>query len=178
MNLQTVNRMDRNAFVETFGGVFEHSPWVAQQSFDSRPFASVDALHRAMTAAVDAASHDQQLALLRAHPDLAGKEAHEGSMTDSSVAEQASAGLDRLTRAELVQLQALNTAYRERHGFPFIIAVRHYTKAGVLHEFARRLANDRETELATCLQQVFAITRLRLARLFSESGSGASPLAA
>ena len=168
MNLQIINRMDRAAFVEAFGGVFEHSAWVAERSFASRPFASIDALHRAMTDAVTAAPRDQQLALLRAHPDLAGKEAQEGSMTDSSVAEQASAGLDRLTRAEVLRLRELNAAYRDRHGFPFIIAVRHYTKEGVLHEFGRRLANEREAELVACLQQVFAITRMRLARLVSE----------
>jgi 2-oxo-4-hydroxy-4-carboxy-5-ureidoimidazoline decarboxylase len=168
MEMQNVNRMDQVEFVDAFGGIFEHSRWVAENAFAALPFGSLDALHGAMVAAVMAAPRERQIALLCAHPDLAGKEAQEGSMTDASVAEQSSAGLDRLTRAEMTRLNELNAAYRARHGFPFIIAVRHYTKEGVLHEFARRLERDSETEIAACLQQVFAITRMRLARLIDD----------
>jgi len=173
MNLDDANRMDRTEFVAAFGGIFEHSPWVAERGFDARPFVTVDALHAAMAAAVKAAPLAQQLALLRAHPELAGREAQEGSMTDDSVAEQSSAGLNRLTRDEMVRLGALNAAYRQRHGFPFIIAVRHYSKEGILHELGRRLESDTETEVAANLQQVFAITRMRLARAFESVAAAA-----
>ena len=168
MDIAATNRMDRMAFVATFGDIFEHSPWVAERAFGARPFASIAALHDAMTAAVRTASRDEQLALLRLHPDLAGKEAQEGTMTDSSVAEQASAGLDRLTKAEIAELTQLNAAYRNKHGCPFIIAVRQHTKDGIFAEFARRLGNDSTTELAADLQQIFASTRMRLGKLFGE----------
>ena len=160
MDIASVNGMDRAAFVAAFGGVFEHSPWVAERAYDRRPFANPAELHTAMAAAVRSASHEQQTALLLAHPDLAGREARDGTMTSSSVAEQASAALDRLTPAEMARIAGLNQAYRARHGFPFIVAVRHYTKAGIFHEFERRIANDTESEHAWALSQVFAITRM------------------
>jgi 2-oxo-4-hydroxy-4-carboxy-5-ureidoimidazoline decarboxylase len=117
-----------------------------------------------MVAAVKGATRDEKLALLRAHPELAGKEAHAGSMTRSSVAEQASAGLDRLTDLEIRRLAELNAGYLATHGFPFIIAVHHYTKEGIFHEFARRLRNDSASELEAALEQVYAIARIRLPR--------------
>jgi len=121
-----------------------------------------------MADAVRDAPREDQAALLLAHPDLAGKEAREGTLTSSSVAEQASAALDRLTPAEMARIAELNRAYRARHGFPFIIAVRHYTKAGIFHEFERRIASDTSSEHAWALAQVFAIARMRLdARLSS-----------
>jgi 2-oxo-4-hydroxy-4-carboxy-5-ureidoimidazoline decarboxylase len=173
MDIETTNRMDRQAFVAAYGGIFEHSPWVAERAFDARPFANVEALHRAMAAAVEAATREEKLALLRAHPDLAGKEAQAGTMTDSSVSEQASAGLDRLTKAEMSEIARLNDAYRAAHGFPFIIAVRHHTKHSILREFKRRVANDSEGELAENLRQIFAITRMRLDKLFDDAATGA-----
>ena len=179
MDIETANTLDRAAFVRTFGGVFEHSPWVAERAFGAHPFASFAQLHEAMVAAVLAAPRDKQIALLRAHPDLAGKEARSGTMTDSSVVEQASAGLDHLAKAEVALLAERNAAYRGKHGFPFIIAVRHYTKEGILHEFARRLDRDTEAELATNLEQISAITRMRLAALFAaREGEAASRSAA
>jgi 2-oxo-4-hydroxy-4-carboxy-5-ureidoimidazoline decarboxylase len=178
MEMQSINDMDVVAFVARFGGVFEHSPWVAERAFAARPFADLQQLHAAMVAVVRAASRDEQLALLRAHPDLAGKEAQQGTMTASSVSEQSAAGLDRLSAAEMKLISELNAAYRARHGFPFIIAVRHYTKEGVLHEFARRLANDSPGELEAGLQQIQAITRLRLERMFSGTAPGAARAAA
>jgi len=162
VDIASVNGMDRAAFVAAFGDVFEHSPWVAERAYDRRPFASPAELHTAMASAVRTATHEQQTALLLAHPDLAGKEAHAGTMTSSSVAEQASAALDRLSAAEVARIAELNRAYRARHGFPFIVAVRHYTKAGIFHEFERRIASDTETEHAWALSQVFAITRMRI----------------
>jgi 2-oxo-4-hydroxy-4-carboxy-5-ureidoimidazoline decarboxylase len=162
MDIAAVNRMDKMAFVEAFGGIFEHSPWVAERAYDRRPFASVTHLHAAMADAVRAASREQQTALLLAHPDLAGKEARAGTMTSSSVSEQASAALDRLSPEEMARIAELNRAYRARHGFPFIVAVRHYTKAGIFHEFERRIESDTGSEHAWALSQVFAIARMRL----------------
>ncbi len=166
MNIDAVNRMDQATFVATFGNIFEHSPWVAERAYDMRPFADQHALHAAMVAAVKGAGRDEQLTLLRAHPDLAGKEARAGTMTASSVVEQASAALDRLSAEEIARIGRLNAAYRARHGFPFIIAVRHYTKVGILYEFERRADSDTSLEFAAALQQVFAITGMRIAARF------------
>ncbi len=160
--LAQVNAMSGAEFLAALGGVFEHSPWIAERAFAARPFASVAALHAAMTDVVERASRDEQLALLRAHPELAGKEAQAGTMTGDSTAEQGGAGLNALSRAEMERISSLNRRYRDRFGFPFIIAVRQHTKDGILREFERRLANDRDEELGTCLGQVFVITRLRL----------------
>jgi 2-oxo-4-hydroxy-4-carboxy-5-ureidoimidazoline decarboxylase len=116
-------------------------------------------------AVVRDASPDEQLALIRAHPELAGKAAVDGGLTDASAAEQASAGLDRLTQAEFDLFHALNAAYRERFGFPFIICVRLTDKAGILAAMERRLSNDYETEIATALDEIGKIVRLRLGEM-------------
>lgn len=134
--------------------LFEHSPWVEARA-ESRS-------HADLMAAVYSATPEEQLALIRAHPELAGKAAVDGSLTEASAAEQASAGLDRLTQEEFDRFHALNAAYRERFGFPFIICVRLTDKAGILAAMARRLANDRDTEIAEALHQIGEIVRLRL----------------
>ena len=139
--------------------LFEHSPWVEARA-DARP--SCGDRHADLMAVVREASPDEQLALIRAHPELAGKAAVDGSLTEASAAEQASAGLDRLTQAEYDRFHALNAAYRARFGFPFIICVRLTDKAGILAAMERRLANDRDTEIATALEQIGEIVRLRL----------------
>jgi 2-oxo-4-hydroxy-4-carboxy-5-ureidoimidazoline decarboxylase len=162
LTIDRVNDMSAAEFRAAFGGVFEHSPWVAERAFAARPFAGVTALHGAMTDVVKRASRDEQLALLRAHPELAGKEAQSGTMTSDSTTEQGSAGLNALSRAEVQRISDLNRRYREKFGFPFIIAVRQHTKEGIFRQFEARLANDPETELAACLEQVFIITRLRI----------------
>lgn len=167
--IEHVNAMDRDAFMSAFGGVFEHSPWVAERAWMARPFADMGAVHDAMKAVVQGLSRSEQVALLRVHPDLAGKEAEAGTMTNDSVSEQASAGLDALTRDEMLRIRELNARYRARHGFPFIIAVRRHTKASIFSEFSRRLDNDSETELQECLAQIFVITRLRLHALAGET---------
>lgn len=149
-------------FVAALGGVFEHSPWIAERAFASRPFADTAALHAAMVDVVRGASRDEQLGLLRAHPELAGREAQAGTLTADSTSEQQSAGLDALTRAEMERVGRLNRAYRERFDFPFIIAVRRHTKDGIFAEFERRLENDAESERLECLEQVYIITRIRL----------------
>ncbi len=168
LSIDRVNAMDQESFVRLFGGIFEHSPWVAERAWETRPFGDFGALHAAMVRVVSAVPPTQQVALLRVHPDLAGKEAEEGSMTQHSVAEQASAGLDALSRAEIARIRELNLRYRARHGFPFIIAVRRYTKDGIFREFERRLGNDSAAELDECLAQIFAITRLRVQAIVGE----------
>ena len=160
-----INGMDRNAFVEKFGGIFEKSPWVADKAWEARPFSNIDDLHAKMVAVVKYANIDQQLALLRAHPDLAGKEAQAGAMTASSVAEQASAGLNALSKAEMERLSSYNTEYKKKFGFPFMIAVRNHTKEGIFALFKQRLSDDTVTEFGNDLQQVYYITRLRLDKL-------------
>ena len=165
--LAEINAMSQAEFVAALGGVFEHSPWVAERAFGARPFAGVDALHTAMTEAVKRAGAEQQLALLRAHPELAGQEAQAGTMTGDSTREQGSAGLTALSRDEMARIADLNRRYREKFGFPFIIAVRQHTKDGIFREFERRLAHDRDAERATGLGQVFVITLLRLDALVS-----------
>jgi 2-oxo-4-hydroxy-4-carboxy-5-ureidoimidazoline decarboxylase len=164
-DMAEINAMDRTTFVGKFGGIFEHSPWVAEQAWDRKPFATLDAMHGAMVDVARMAPAPQQLALLQAHPDLAGKEAQTGAMTASSVAEQASAGLSALSAAEMSEITELNAAYKNKFGFPFIIAVRMHTKEGIFFDFKRRLQNDTQTEFATDLQNVYVITRLRLNKL-------------
>lgn len=141
--------------------LFEHSPWVEERA-DARP--SSGDRHADLMAVVHEAAPHEQLALIRAHPELAGKAAVDGSLTEASASEQASAGLDRLTQEEYDRLHALNAAYRERFGFPFIICVRLTDKAGILAAMERRLANDRDAEIAAALDQIGEIVRLRLGK--------------
>jgi 2-oxo-4-hydroxy-4-carboxy-5-ureidoimidazoline decarboxylase len=157
-----LNAMDRSAFRAALGSIFEGSPWVAERAWDARPFADIVELHAAMCATVRQAAEAERLALLLAHPDLAARAARARTMSTTSVTEQASAGLDRLTDEEFARFGRLNAAYRERFGFPFIIAVRQHDKASILAAYQRRLPNTRETEIATALDEVFAITRMRL----------------
>lgn len=166
-----VNALDRDAFVARFGGIFEHSPWVAERAWAARPFAGVDRLHAAMVQAMRAAGEAETLALLRAHPELAGREAKEGRLTAVSTGEQQSAGLDRLDGDEMRRLAELNAAYRAKFGFPFIIAVRARTKDEILAEFARRLARAPAQEREAALDEVATITRIRLERMFASQGA-------
>jgi OHCU decarboxylase len=160
---------DRQAFVARFGGVFEHSPWVAERAWPKRPFASADALHSEMMRAVEAATRDERLALLRAHPELAGREAKAGTLTADSSGEQGRLGFTSLSRDEFLRMQDLNRRYREKFGFPCIVALRlHATRWSVMAEMERRLGNNAETELAAALEQIGHITRGRLAKLIGE----------
>jgi len=168
-DMALINAMDRAAFVQKFGAIFEKSPWVAEKAWERRPFAGLEDMHAAMVAVAKNAPAAMQLALLQSHPDLAGKEAQAGTMTASSVAEQASAGLNALSPAEMTELSGLNAAYKMKFGFPFIIAVRMHTKEGIFFEFKRRLQNDTQTEFANDLQNVYIITRLRLNKLLDAS---------
>lgn len=169
LSLPALNGLARSAFTDVLGAVFEHSPWVAERAWEGRPFATVAELHAAMVVVVRRSPTEQQLALLRAHPDLAGKAARAGTMSADSVAEQASAGLDGLTDDEYARFHRLNTAYRERFGFPFILAVRRHDTTGILAAFERRLGHTPEQEIDTALAQVAEIARLRLESLVRES---------
>ena len=140
--------------------LFEHSPWVEARA-DAWP--SSGDRHADLMAVVHAASDEERLALIRAHPTLAGKAAIDGTLTHASTAEQASAGLDRLTLQEFEIFHRLNAAYAERFGMPFIICVRLTDKAGILAAMERRLANSREAEVATAIEEIGKIVRLRLA---------------
>jgi len=163
VTLAELNTLDPRAFVARLGHVFEHAPWVTERAAVRRPFASRDDLHRAMLTAIDEASEAEQLALLRGHPDLAGRAAMVGDLTADSKKEQAGAGLDRLSREEYERFHTLNSAYTTKFGFPFILAVKGKTKDDILAAYAARVGNDRETELRTALEQVGRIGGFRLA---------------
>lgn len=150
---------ERDAFIGRYAALFEHSPWVVERAAQRLPLPS---LHAGLMRVVLDATPDEQLALIRAHPELAGKAAVDGSLTAASAAEQASAGLDRLTQAEFDRFHALNAAYRAKFDFPFIICVRLTDKAGILAAMEHRLGNDRNIEIATALEQIGEIVRLRL----------------
>ena len=160
--LDAVNAFDVETFAARFGDVAEASPWVAEAAFESRPFGDRDALVEAFGSAVRGASHRQQLALLRAHPDLAGRAAVAGEIAKESRREQVGAGLDRLTAEEFARFQDLNARYRERFGFPFIFAVKGATKEAILAAFEDRIDNDAGTERATALANVERILRFRI----------------
>lgn len=161
--------MDKRRFVEAFGGIFEHSPWIAEAAFDLELGPTHDTakgVHSALARAFRSASDDQRLGVLAAHPDLAGKLAQAKRLTAESTGEQASAGLDALTDQERADFTALNTAYTAKFGFPFIIAVRDHTKASIFAAFQRRVENDRQTEFAEACRQVERIAELRLVQWF------------
>lgn len=162
VSLDSLNAADKAAFTTMLGDIYEHAPWVSEAAHQRRPFATLQALHEAMTSAVRAASKDQQLALIKGHPDLAGKAARTGAMTKDSTAEQASAGLDRLSDTEFEQFHRLNKAYREKFGFPFIICVRRHGKDSILRHFKLRLENSGAAEMEAALDEIFHIAALRL----------------
>lgn len=159
--------MTREAFVARFGDIYEHSPWVAEAVWGAAgPAPDCDTaagLATAMAKVLAAAPREAKLALIRAHPDLAGKAALAGELTPESAGEQSGAGLDRCSPAEFARFQQLNAAYKAKFGFPFVIAVRGLGRAEILAAFERRVANDAETEFVTALEQINRIARLRLA---------------
>jgi 2-oxo-4-hydroxy-4-carboxy-5-ureidoimidazoline decarboxylase len=158
MTIDELNSLPREAFVGALGGIYEHSPWVAERAWDQRPFASIEALHGVMRAAVDGASSEVQLRLLRAHPDLGARL----QMSAASTGEQAGAGLDRLGAGEFERLRDLNLAYRAKFGFPFILAVKGATKAEIFAALERRFGNEPEEEFREALRQVHRIAAFRL----------------
>jgi 2-oxo-4-hydroxy-4-carboxy-5-ureidoimidazoline decarboxylase len=159
ISLAALNALDVDRFTALLGGVFEHSPWIARAAYAGRPFASLVTLHATMVAVVDAADLEQQLALLRAHPELARR----GLLTAASASEQGSKGLDRLDADESALFDALNSTYRARFGFPFIIAVRgQRDRSVILAALTRRVTHPSNQERAAALAEVAKIARFRL----------------
>jgi 2-oxo-4-hydroxy-4-carboxy-5-ureidoimidazoline decarboxylase len=154
--------MNQTGFTTALGFAFELSPWVVERAWSERPFASVEALHGAMMAVLDAAPLEDKLALIRAHPELAGKAAIAKQLTAESNAEQASAGLDKLTLEEFTRFHDLNAAYNARFGFPFIICVRLNDKASIFSAMQARLSNDEAAEITEAITQIGLISKLRL----------------
>ena len=161
-SLSDLNQTDRAAFTAALGHLFEHSPWVAEETWTKRPFAGAESLHAALCATMRAAPRERQLALIRAHPDLAGRLAQQRQLTADSTREQASAGLDRLTDAELAEFTRQNDAYKAKFGFPFIICARLNAKDAIVAAMRTRLNNTPETEFATALGEIEKIAWLRL----------------
>lgn len=160
--LAQINSLSHDEFVRIVGPVFEHSPWVAEETWLKRPFASVEELPRALNQTVTAAGEEKQLTLIRAHPDLVGRLALTGGLTTESKGEQATAGLDKLTPEEIELFQKNNDAYKERFGFPFVICARLNKKEAILNGFKTRLLNSREQEIVAALAEIGKIARLRL----------------
>jgi OHCU decarboxylase len=163
MTMAELNRLDQAGFIDAVGWIFEHSPWVAERAFDARPFADLDALHAAMTEQVERGTFAERLALLKAHPDLGAR----ARLSTASAQEQAGAGLDSLTPGEFEQLQRLNTAYRSRFGFPFLLAVKGNTKHDVLRALQARMEASPEDEFREALRQVYRIARFRMEGLIT-----------
>ncbi|MGX7345583.1 2-oxo-4-hydroxy-4-carboxy-5-ureidoimidazoline decarboxylase [Acetobacter pasteurianus] len=162
MLLQDVNTLSPQQFVETFGGIYEHSPWVAEAAAKQRPFASMQQMKQAFSQAVQQAPESQKLALVRAHPELGHRMGVDPDLSAESTQEQGSAGLDRLSPAEYKQLRDLNDAYQKKFGMPFVICVRQATKAVILEAMEQRLTSSFTEELAEALKQIDAIAALRL----------------
>jgi len=162
LSLAEINAFHEGAFVAALGFAFEHSPWVIERVHASRPFADIEALHRATLGVLEAASPDERLALIRAHPELAGKAAIARTLTAASLGEQAGAGLDRLTPEEFARFHELNAAYGARFGFPFIICARLNDKISILAAMERRLGHTADAETAEAIAQIGLIGRFRL----------------
>lgn len=168
ISLDDLNTMDQPAFTTALVGIFEYSPWIAEQAWQSRPFSNVNSLLQTMLDVVNDAGETPQLDLIRAHPDLAGKAARAGALTEHSSREQAGAGLDRLSDEEFERFHRLNDAYKDRFGFPFIIAVRDHTKDTILAAFETRLENDRAAEMREALRNIGLIAEFRLKDVVTE----------
>jgi 2-oxo-4-hydroxy-4-carboxy-5-ureidoimidazoline decarboxylase len=162
ISLDRLNAMSQAEFIAAIGDVFEHADWVADAAFITRPFPTLAALHAKMMEAVYTSTPEKQLSFIRDHPELGSKVAQAGSMTDASKEEQGSLGLDRLSADEFQRFETLNSAYREKFGFPFVICVRRHTRDSILNQFSRRLSNTVDAERAAALNEIGLITRLRL----------------
>jgi 2-oxo-4-hydroxy-4-carboxy-5-ureidoimidazoline decarboxylase len=161
-SLAELNALGCEAFVALLGHIFEHSPWVAERAWDARPFISLGQLHDTMVAGVAAATRDEQLALIRAHPELLGRLPQATALSAESKSEQAGAGLASADAVQLARLAALNAEYRVKFGFPFIVAVRGMDRAQIMARLGERLANTPDEEFAQCLAQIARIARFRL----------------
>ncbi|WP_276808094.1 2-oxo-4-hydroxy-4-carboxy-5-ureidoimidazoline decarboxylase [Castellaniella defragrans] len=167
MTLNELSSLAQAEFSRELGTIFEHSPWIPERAWAARPFADVQALHQAMMRVVREADPAEQLALITAHPELAGKEAAAGTLTSDSTSEQRGAGLDQCSPEELQRLRELNAAYRARFGFPFVIAVKGRSRHQIMDAIEQRLHNERDAEFQTCLDQIGQIARFRLDARFA-----------
>jgi 2-oxo-4-hydroxy-4-carboxy-5-ureidoimidazoline decarboxylase len=166
-NIAGLSNLDHERFVARLGHLFEHSPWVAERVWAERPFATPEQLHARMVAVVARASREEQLALIRAHPELLGRLPQATPLSEESIREQGAAGLQEANEAELAKLSSLNAAYREKFGFPFILAVRGVGRAQVLASLTARVVNAPEREFAQCLTEIGRIARFRLEDLLA-----------
>jgi 2-oxo-4-hydroxy-4-carboxy-5-ureidoimidazoline decarboxylase len=164
-SLSDLNAGSKGDFVAALANIFEYSPWIAEQAASARPFAGVKQLFEAMKTAVDRATPELRLALIKAHPDLANKTQRAAGLTAESSAEQNSVGLDRLSDAEYDAFERVNNAYREKFGFPYIVCVRRHTRDSILSDFERRLPNDATAEIATSISEICRIAALRVDQL-------------
>jgi 2-oxo-4-hydroxy-4-carboxy-5-ureidoimidazoline decarboxylase len=162
LTLAELSAASRAPFVQALEGVYEHSPWVAEQAWNARPFARLEDLRVALTAAVAGAGRSAQLALIRAHPELAGRVAVRGELTELSQQEQQGVGLDRCSPEEFARLTILNEEYKAKFGFPFIIAVAGHTRASIIEALERRLHNTADNEFGESLCQIERIAAIRL----------------
>jgi len=163
--LSVLNACSRDEFVAALGNVFEYSPWIAEQAAIARPFEGVQQLFDTMKTVVDQTAPDLRLALIRGHPDLANKTQRAAGLTAESSAEQNGAGLDRLSDAEFKAFERVNSAYRTKFGFPYIVCARRHTKDSILRDFERRLPNDTATEVQNSINEIYRIAALRVAEL-------------
>ncbi|WP_119067792.1 2-oxo-4-hydroxy-4-carboxy-5-ureidoimidazoline decarboxylase [Rubrobacter indicoceani] len=168
--LQRANALSDKEFVAKFGSLYERSSWVAAGASKERPFGSVDEMHAAFERVVAAASDRRRLALIEAHPDLAGKAAIAGELTEESAGEQATAGLDRLSPEEFKAFTRINRAYREKFSMPMIVCVRRHTKWSILRQAEKRLSSTKDAEVRVALGEIAKITRLRLNDIIEEQG--------
>jgi 2-oxo-4-hydroxy-4-carboxy-5-ureidoimidazoline decarboxylase len=170
ITVEEASNFSREGFVARFGGVYEHSPWVAEAAWCERPFRGLSELHAAMESAVNAASDERKIELIRAHPDLVGKAAVAGELTPESEREQASARLNRLSPEEYEAFTQMNRSYREKFGMPLIFCVREHSKGSILKAAEQRRGNSKEEEIEMTLAEISKIARLRLEDLIEEGG--------
>jgi 2-oxo-4-hydroxy-4-carboxy-5-ureidoimidazoline decarboxylase len=162
LTLAQVNALDQPGFVAALGHLFEGPPWIVEAAWDTRSFATLDDLQSKLVAVMEAAPVERQVALIQAHPDLVGRAALAGTLTPASTGEQAAAGLDQLSPDEIATFTRLNSEYRQRFGFPFVICARENKKESILSGFAQRLTHTRDEEITTALGEIAKICRLRL----------------
>jgi 2-oxo-4-hydroxy-4-carboxy-5-ureidoimidazoline decarboxylase len=165
LSIEQLNALDLAEFVAQLGKIYEHSPWIAERAWSARPFASIDHLHTVMQSTLMQATHAEQIELMRAHPELLGRLVAASELTETSRREQAGAGLYQCTDEELARLRVLNRDYREKFGFPFIVAVRGLTSADIAARMAERLENSPTVEFKTCLDEIGRIAHFRLSEL-------------
>ena len=175
MTPETLAALDHEGFVAAFGEIFEHSPWIAEGAWPRAPFSSFEALHQGMTDVLDAAGPEAAVALVRAHPDLAGKAALAGDIAPESKIEQKASGLSSLTPDEHARFTRLNDAYTAKFGFPFVMAVRKSGKDAILAAFEERLRNDPHAEVARAITEIKTIARLRLEAIAAGGGERSRP---